>query len=224
MNFKLCGVGLAIVNAASETFEVMSDNGLNHWRYKIDQSATVTGPIKGSTTGKKGVCFRLRLNSSLFKFGPDIAVLQMEVRDVSYLHPGLRIVINGEIFHSSEGLIEYARLISDADQISKYCAREFSLIKKFQEYDLQVAILGDKATSTLSRSWVNGFETEDGGTHLDSLTSALSYVGWMPAIQLIHILMKSPRYALSTQNKLNAPELEEGLKELLIEQLFHARN
>ena len=62
------------------------------------------------------------------------------------------------------------------------------------------------------RSWVNGAETVDGGDHVDAVTDAFNDAGESPSFVLVNVVMRKPRYAGPTKDKLETDWVAEELR------------
>lgn len=212
---KFHGLGLACVNAASESLTIESDNGRSLWRCEYSESVKVASPMMFPTSGRIRSRVCVKLTDAIFHKAPDEKVLIRVLVDQSYLYPHLGFSLNKHSIGSKRGLIDCAEKLLPAAQARSSRARSFTFRKSFDNFLVDAAALGEVAGRPIVKSWANGVQTDFGGAHLDSFNKALSSVGWQPAVMVIHIVMNQPEYAGPTRERLEVPEFELELIQIL---------
>ncbi|MEM9343847.1 MAG: hypothetical protein AAGA87_12450 [Pseudomonadota bacterium] len=192
------GVGLAVVNALAETFEVRSDNGVCSWQ-KAYRAGLPVGSGTAPPSGSTGT--RIIFEPPSGARPPDLAELRDHFVDQAHLHPGLRLSLNGEEFHGPQGLLGLALQAYTGDV---QAAQTLWHRQEFDGFRLHVALVGEGA-GTRTRSWVNGAETTSGGSHVEGLERALRAAGWTPELQFLSVVMDDPKFAGPTRAELAVP-------------------
>ncbi|UZT98706.1 DNA topoisomerase IV subunit B [Chryseobacterium fluminis] len=162
----LNGVGTKAVNALSDYFRVRS---FREGRMKI---AEFSRGIITENHDEKDTSDR---NGTEISFIPDAEIFQhfkyrkeyieRMLRNYAYLNPGLKILFNGEIFFSENGLKDL--LDEELENETLYP------IVHLKDNDIEVAITHtDKSQTETYFSFVNGQNTTQGGTHLNAFREA----------------------------------------------------
>jgi DNA gyrase subunit B/topoisomerase-4 subunit B len=231
----LNGVGTKAVNALSQEFLVRS-----HREGEFVEAWFKQGKLKGEKRGKTS-----EPDGTLVRFEPDPEIFEQvefhaehverRLRHYSYLNAGLRLIFNGQVFQSRNGLLDLVLEDLGADGSEPiYPPLHYS------EKTLEFCF-----THTNSRygetfySFVNGQYTTDGGTHLSAFREGLlkavneharekfegddvreSMVG------AVAIRLKDPVFESQTKNKLGNTEIRTDLVNRVREELlqFFQRN
>lgn len=161
----LNGVGLKAVNALSESFSVRSIR--NHtYRQASFTRGILTESTSGTTKEDDGTQIIFTPDAQIFpQFCFDQQLLKKQIKQYTYVHQGLEIVLNQETFSSLHGLLDLFR-----DEVDDTPLYEPILLKN----DFMSCLL----THTDSQgeryfSFVNGQKTCDGGTHLTAFKEGL---------------------------------------------------
>ncbi|MEA2054720.1 MAG: DNA topoisomerase (ATP-hydrolyzing) subunit B [Candidatus Thermoplasmatota archaeon] len=175
----LHGVGVSVVNALSERFEVeIRRNGKRHFQ-KYERGNPVT-PLKeigtAETTGTKVTFLPDR---QIFKgMEVDSADLKKRLQEIAFLNKNLKIEFFDEksdekdIFQYSGGIAELVRHIN---RNKKPLHEEVIYIEGEKEnVAVEVAIQYTESYTEKVFSFVNNINTHEGGTHLSGLKSALT--------------------------------------------------
>ncbi len=197
------GCGLAAVNAVCDRLFVSSDNGEELWTRTYERGLPVGDATVSVTNGKPGTEYHLALSEGIIGW-PDYSTLKERLEQQAFLYPGLRISLNAEEFYASSGLLNLG--ISRGPAVAD-TGRQIWSQQKLQSFDMQIALVGDREDDCYTRTWVNGVEAVDGGSHLAGLDLALEKHGWSPAIKLLHVIMNEPKYAGPTKNRLEVPHM-----------------
>ncbi|MEZ5301314.1 MAG: hypothetical protein R3F11_11775 [Verrucomicrobiales bacterium] len=92
--------------------------------------------------------------------------------------------------------------------------RVFSAKAKIGGYPIHAAACD--SASAIESSWVNGVHTVGAGSHIDGFKEALISAEWNPRILLIQIVMRDPRFAAPTKDKLVDPEARTAVRDALM--------
>lgn len=138
------------------------------------------------------------------------------LKNYSYLNPGLKIVFNGQVFVSENGLKDLLQDEIDGEILYP--------IIHLKDNDIEVAIThSDKSQSETYFSFVNGQNTTQGGTHLNAFREAFvktvrefynkSYEAAdvrKSIIAAISIKVEEPVFESQTKTKLGSNEMGPG--------------
>jgi topoisomerase IV subunit B len=229
----LNGVGTKAVNALSKEFLVRSFR-----EGQFVEAFFKQGKLKNEKKGKSG-----EPDGTLIRFVPDPEIfkevqfrpehVEHRLRHYSYLNSGLRLVFNGQVFQSRNGLLDLVMEDLQADGSEPiYPPLHYS------EKTLEFCF-----THTNSRygetfySFVNGQYTTDGGTHLsafrEGLLKAVNEFGREKfegddvresMIGAVAIRLKDPVFESQTKNKLGNTEIRTDLVNRVREELLHFFN
>ena len=215
----LNGVGTKAVNALSSSFIVESvrDGKSKIVSFELGEIID-SSPIEESTK-RKGTAIIFQPDSSIFKnykFRNEYIVKM--IKYYVYLNPGLSIIFNGEKFKSENGLKD---LIEDNNNIDDFLYPVIHL----KGNDIEIAITHNKKHySEEYYSFVNGQNTSQGGTHLNSFKEAIvktirdffkknydSSDIKKSIISAISIKVMEPVFESQTKTKLGSTEMGGGL-------------
>ena len=215
----LNGVGTKAVNALSSSFSVESvrDGKSKIVSFELGEIID-SAPIEESTK-RKGTAIIFQPDSSIFKnykFRNEYIVKM--IKYYVYLNPGLSIIFNGEKFKSENGLKD---LIEDNNNIDDFLYPVIHL----KGNDIEIAITHNKKHySEEYYSFVNGQNTSQGGTHLNSFKEAIvktirdffkknydSSDIKKSIISAISIKVMEPVFESQTKTKLGSTEMGGGL-------------
>ncbi|MEN8199957.1 MAG: toprim domain-containing protein [Thermodesulfobacteriota bacterium] len=161
----LNGVGTKAVNAMSDFFRVSA------YREGKFASATFSGGILegedgGKTEEKDGTLIEFLPDSTLFPdFQFNHEYVQKRLWRYAYLNAGLKIYLEKELFHSSNGLL---------DLLDKELGGQgiYDPIY-YQDSTLEFAFSHSEGYSDTYYSFVNGTYTSEGGTHLSAFREGI---------------------------------------------------
>ena len=218
-------LGPVVVNALSKRLQVRSFHGDLEFRQCFEYGAPVN---KISTTEKPGT-------GTLFQFVPDydilgddtnssLRVLRAVFFDAAHLFPGLKISLGEETFLSTRGLQDYIDLLTITSpwrHTRSVCEQFFNIKAEANMCRIHFSCGGKRLPDNQiwTRSWVNGQLTELSGSHVDGMLKALDKTELDPAIALISVMLKTPRFHGATKTKLDAPEVETAVEKTLSEHL-----
>jgi DNA gyrase subunit B/topoisomerase-4 subunit B len=229
----LNGVGTKAVNALSKEFTVKSFRG-----GEFVEANFRIGKLKNEKSGKAsepdGTFIRFIPDPDIFKnsaFRPEF--VEKRLRHYSYLNSGLKLIYNGQVFVSRNGLHDLVMEDLRADN-SEPIYPPLHYTSKTLEFCF---------THTNSRygetfySFVNGQYTSDGGTHLSAFREGLLKAvneyskGKFEGddvrecmIGAVSIRLKDPVFESQTKNKLGNTEIRGDLVNTVREELLHYFN
>ena len=162
----LNGVGLKAVNALSEKFIVRSVRK-KKYHYAVFCKGVLQDTRQGSTKDPDGTEITFSPDSTIFHaFSFNHEFLKHKIRRYTYLNPGLKIVLNDEIFLSHKGLQDlFHEEISDTALYPPLT---------FQHSTLAFLFTHVETHNERYFSFVNGQETLDGGTHLTAFKEGIA--------------------------------------------------
>ena len=215
----LNGVGTKAVNALSSSFSVESVRDGKSKIVSFELGEIIDSPPIEESSKRKGTVIIFQPDSSIFKnykFRNEYIVKM--IKYYVYLNPGLSIIFNGEKFKSENGLKD---LIEDNNNIDDFLYPVIHL----KGNDIEIAITHNKKHySEEYYSFVNGQNTSQGGTHLNSFKEAIvktirdffkknydSSDIKKSIISAISIKVMEPVFESQTKTKLGSTEMGGGL-------------
>jgi DNA gyrase subunit B len=239
----LHGVGSSVVNALSEELEVWVRRDGYEWTQKFALGKPVTKLKKLDKTNRHGTEIHFRPDPSVFgmtsRFDPKRVKELLDTK--AYLHPAVTIHYqdprgNEELsIHHPEGLREFLPKIIQERQ--KNLVHKDLFVMERDEYPKTQLILAwtdDTAETVLS--YANGVRTSDGGTHEAGLKQAVvkavrSYMEVKEKAQkgvtisaedireglvaVLSIYVKEPQFQGQTKGRLNNPEVQQIVENLV---------
>jgi topoisomerase IV subunit B len=230
----LNGVGTKAVNALSEHFEVCA------WRDgKYRLARFVQGQIqedkKGKSAEPNGTQVTFRPDRSIFKrIQWDQDFIARRLRYYAYLNSGLKLVYNGQIFHSKNGLMDLlGEEMGESEQLydTVHCALD----------KIEFAFSHTHAYGENYFSFVNGQYTNDGGTHQTGFREGIlkgvnEFAGKNFAgedvrdglVGAVAVKVQDPVFESQTKNKLGSTEVRpwiaQQVKEAVVLALHKNKN
>ncbi|WP_407484205.1 DNA topoisomerase IV subunit B [Elizabethkingia meningoseptica] len=213
----LNGVGTKAVNALSNFFKVKSVREGKAKVAEFSQGVIVQDYPEADTTERNGTEITFVPDDSIFtnyRFRKEY--IEKMLKNYSYLNPGLKIVFNGQVFASENGLKDLLQDEIDGEILYP--------IIHLKDGDIEVAIThSDKSQSETYFSFVNGQNTTQGGTHLNAFREAFvktirefynkSYDAAdirKSIIAAISIKVEEPVFESQTKTKLGSNEMGPG--------------
>ena len=215
----LNGVGTKAVNALSSSFKVESIRDGQSKIVNFELGEIIDSPPVEESSKRKGTSIIFQPDSSIFKnYKFRNEYIAKMIKYYVYLNPGLSIIFNGEKFRSENGLKD---LIKDNNNIDDFLYPVIHLLGK----DIEIAITHNKKHySEEYYSFVNGQNTSQGGTHLNSFKEAIvktirdffkknydSSDIKKSIISAISIKVMEPVFESQTKTKLGSTEMGGGL-------------
>jgi DNA gyrase subunit B len=178
----LHGVGLSVVNALSKKMivQVKRDGNIYEQEYSrgyVKTKLRIVGKCPQNETGTKVTFWPDEEIFSNVEF--DCKILETRFRELAFLNPGLRIILNDliknkkEEFFASGGLIEFVKWLNKSKEpLHKpiYFKREMDHIIT------EVAIQYNSGYQENIFGFVNTINTVEGGTHVFGFKTALTRV------------------------------------------------
>lgn len=243
------GVGAAATNALSEYFAFWTFRS-NKWHHQSFCRGLANGPITKSAPPKGthlgcGTVVSFCLDTQLFSdYLPSLERLHEEVRDLSFLNPGLvlEVVVDGSstTFKSEAGMLDFVFQpdSADANQVlgkpftveSSVTDSRASALKEYAACSMSVAVaLCWYDTDTIDvRSYCNSSFTREAGFHVNALKSAISAAVnqetksdidvrfLMYGLRAaIQVKMQDPVYEGQTKNRLTSPEIIKPIRDIV---------
>ena len=205
------GVGLAVVTALCRSLTVTADTGNTRWTQSFTKGVPTSKPQTAASGGTSGTTITMHIDDSLI--APcDTDLLFSQIAAQAALYPGLCLNVNGTDHIRPNGLSDWASEICSATCPSvpaETCWHR----QDHPEFRMDVALAGLGQKHHVTRGWCNGVETSEGGSHIDALNHALAASKWQTAaVSLIHVIMKDPKFAGPTKEKLDRPDLVETIR------------
>jgi topoisomerase IV subunit B len=230
----LNGVGTKAVNALSKDFLVRS-----HREGQFVEAAFKAGKLKAEKSGKDagepdGTFIRFVPDPEIFKettFRPEY--VERRLRHYSYLNTGLKLLYNGQVFVSRNGLLDLVLEDLRGDQ-SEPIYPPLHYTSKTLEFCFTHS---NSRYGETFYSFVNGQFTGDGGTHLSAFREGLLKAvneyskGKFEGddvrecmVGAVALRLKDPVFESQTKNKLGNTEIRSGLVNTVREELLHFFN
>jgi DNA gyrase subunit B/topoisomerase-4 subunit B len=229
----LNGVGTKAVNALSREFMVRS-----HREGQFVEAVFKQGKLKKENKGKTneadGTLIRFEADPEIFKqteFRSEH--VERRLRHYSYLNSGLKLIFNGKVFQSRNGLLDLVMEDLQADGSEPIYAP-----LHYSEKTLEFCFTHSNSRyGETFYSFVNGQYTSDGGTHLsafrEGLLKAVNEYGREKfegddvresMVGAVAIRLKDPVFESQTKNKLGNTEIRTDLVNRVREELLHFFN
>lgn len=212
----LNGVGLKAVNATSDMLRITAyrDGKFRSARFS---KGVLQEDNSGDTTEKNGTKVEFIADEIVFpNYRYNMEFIETRVRNYSYLNTGLTFKLNGKVFLSKNGLLDFVN-----ENISEEPLYP-PIHMKGEDIEL-VITHGDRNGENIA-SFVNGQNTTEGGTHLSAFREAVVKTvkehfkkDMEPSdirqsiIGAISIKVKEPIFGNQTKTKLNSKEVAEGI-------------
>jgi DNA gyrase subunit B len=175
----LHGVGLHVVNALSEWFEVRVRRGGQEYFQRYERGAPVA-PLKvvGKAEGT-GTEARFKPDPTVFETVTfDRHTVERRLKELSFLNPAVTINFADEregvkvAFHHAGGITEFVSDLNAGEAV--LFPTPIYLHTKREETDIEVALQYNDGYNDNTLAFVNNINTVDGGTHVVGLRSALT--------------------------------------------------
>lgn len=229
----LNGVGTKAVNALSREFTVRSHRE-GQFVEAIFKQGKLKKENKGKTDEADGTLIRFEADPEIFKqteFRPEH--VERRLRHYSYLNSGLKLIFNGKVFQSRNGLLDLVMEDLQADGSEPIYAP-----LHYSEKTLEFCFTHSNSRyGETFYSFVNGQYTSDGGTHLsafrEGLLKAVNEYGREKfegddvresMVGAVAIRLKDPVFESQTKNKLGNTEIRTDLVNRVREELLHFFN
>jgi DNA gyrase subunit B len=179
----LHGVGSSVVNALSKKFivEIKRDGKIHRQEYSRGDPKTkleVIGKYEGDSSGTSVIFWPDNEIFSTVDF--DYKVLETRFREITFLNPGLKILLRDEKenkkveFYSADGLMEFIKWINKSKEVLN--SKPIYFKKETDGIIAEVCIQYNNGYQENIFGFVNTINTVEGGTHVSGFKSALTKV------------------------------------------------
>jgi DNA gyrase subunit B/topoisomerase-4 subunit B len=182
----LHGVGASVVNALSRELVATVRRDGATWEQKYRQGTPAGGVKKLGPARGTGTTVFFRPDPTIFpKTTFDAAIIRERLEVASYLHKGLKVVLENEaaqagepkreVFQHDEGIGDYLKKILAERKAKPVHEIPFALTREHEETGLKLDLVlqWTESTDEHLRSYVNGIPTGSGGTHENGCRSGL---------------------------------------------------
>ena len=206
----LHGVGVSVVNALSQWFEVqvMKDGNLYGQNYKKgvpDEDVKIIG-----TSDSTGTIGRFKPDEEIFDaviFSFDI--LANRLRELAFLNKGIKIIIKDErtptpkesVFQFEGGVKSFISYLNK-NKTPIHTEPIYIDVKRDQT-ELEIAMEYNNGYSEIVLSFVNNINTREGGTHLSGFRAALT--------RTLNEFLKKSKISKRFDESLSGDDVREGL-------------
>jgi DNA gyrase subunit B len=224
VHLNATGMGLAVVNALSSSLMVVSHRNGTRWEQRFAKGELVGTPTT-SVSSAKGTSITFTADRDVLQASlPRMHVLRRRLFDVAHLFPGMRVQLGDETFCAPGGLADYAQFLASQNEDLCHASETPRLLHVRHESDeltVEAAATGSSAKCQWL-SWCNGTGTRLHGTHVDGFRDALRRRGWTPAVAMISVIMKEPRFSAPMRAKVVNAELRGQVRQVVLEALKEA--
>lgn len=162
----LNGVGIKAVNALSTGFVIKSVREGKARLAQFSKGELQEDKPEYPEDEKNGTMIRFTPDDDLFgNFGFIPEYIEGMLKNYVYLNAGLRIVFNGQTFHSKNGLVDLLNDYMNEDGLYP--------VVHLKDEDIEVALTHGNQYGEEYYSFVNGQHTTQGGTHQNAFREAL---------------------------------------------------
>lgn len=199
------GTGLRVVTALTQSCEVISYRNGKVWRQRFFKGVAERPAAIDETSTLRGTLFRLEIDPDIFSVSWCRNRIDQRLLNATYLFPGLQVQSPTLCFNAPRGLADLAaKLVQELGH--KETGRIWWFHEQTDDLYVQAAIAGN-SNETVWKCFANGSTCIENGTHLTAFKRVVSACKLKPAVALIHVIMRNPRFAGPTRTKLDAPEI-----------------
>ncbi len=178
----LHGVGVSVVNALSKKLivQVKRDGDIYRQEYsrgKVKSKLEIIGKCQKNETGTKIIFFPDEQIFSAINF--DSKVLETRFTELTFLNPGLKILLRDEIknkktdFIHEGGMIEFVKWLNKSKDILH---KPVYFKKEMNHTTIEIAVQYNSGYQENIFGFVNTINTVEGGTHISGFKTALTRV------------------------------------------------
>jgi DNA gyrase subunit B len=186
------GIGLAPLNALSETLKVQSWRKGLLWEQRFSKGFAQSPATVIDKGNGRGTTIEIIPDPELFGGAkPRLDALRRVFFEIAHLFSGLKIGLQEERFHAPQGLKMFGQMML-ANMLKSLTSEPFHTTLCHENVWIEAAVFSCKQPLNLTFSWVNGIKTVEQGSHIQGFSQALKSVGWKPELSLIHVVMYDP--------------------------------
>ncbi len=178
----LHGVGISVVNALSNKLiiEIKREGKIHRQEYSRGDAKSkleVVGKYSGDATGTKVTFWPDDSIFSTVNF--DYKVLETRFREITFLNPGLKIILSDEAkgkkeeFYSAGGVMEFVKWLNDSKEVLH---KPIYFKRAMEKTMIEVAVQYNSGYQENIFGFVNTINTVEGGTHVSGFKTALTRV------------------------------------------------
>ncbi len=247
----LHGVGVSVVNALSEDLEVwVHRNGRTHYQ-RYQRGAPQTALAEQGDTDQTGTTITFLADREIFgEVDYDFAHLSHRLRELAYLNPGLRIVVNNldtevrRVYKFEGGLKTFVQALNEGNEVLP--EEPIMLRREGDDWQVEIAMQFTANFDEKLYSFANNIRTKEGGSHLTGFKTALTRVLNEYAREkkiltqnddnldgrdaregltaIISVKVMDPLFEGQTKTKLGNPEMHEVVSSAVREELSRFLN
>ena len=204
----LHGVGLTVVNALSESTEVVVKKSGHIYKQTFSRGLVTSGLEQTGESNEKGTTIKFKPDREIFPSTTfDSSLLKDRLRYTSFLNPGVSITLKDdrfdpveeETYNSKEGIADFIRFMNKENNTLT------SIIQsKKQEGNVSVeyAVQYNNTYDEKIESFVNNIRTVEGGTHVVGFHTGMTRA-------ILNYMQKNK--AAKTDLKITGEDTREGL-------------
>jgi len=208
----LHGVGVHVVNALSEWFEVRVRRGGQEYLQRYERGVPVAPVAPVGPAEATGTVARFKPDGQILETTSfDADTVGRRLKELSFLNPGVSIHFldersgRDETFHHAGGIVEF---VEDLNQATNVLFRPpIYLHAKRDTTDIEVALQYNDGYNEATLAFVNNINTVDGGTHVVGLRAALT--------RTLNDYARSRGWVKGDKEGLGGEDVREGLAAVL---------
>ncbi len=176
----LHGVGISVVNALSKKLiiQVKREGKIHKQEYSRGDAKTKLEVVGKTNNGDTGTIVTFWPDEEIFSTVIfDYKILETRFREITFLNPGLKIVLQDEAknkkqeFHAAGGLIEFAKWINHSKEVLH---KPVYFKREIKDTIIEVAVQYNSGYQENIFGFVNTINTVEGGTHVSGFKTALT--------------------------------------------------
>jgi len=242
----LHGVGVSCVNALSVRFEVEIWRNGKSWEMAFSKGDVIEPFTETGISNKTGTRVTFKPDPDIF---PEIVyqydILAQRLRELAFLNKGLTINLKDErdgkfdSFFYEGGIVDFVSHLNNNKEPIYPEPIYFHTIK--DKTEVEVAFQWNKSYTEVIYSFANNINTQEGGSHLAGLKSAITKCvnnysrrkGWLKEkdpnfsgediregiVAVISVKLTNPQFEGQTKTKLGNPEIRSFVEGILEEKL-----
>ncbi|MCU0697189.1 MAG: ATP-binding protein [Myxococcaceae bacterium] len=215
---RLAGVGISVVNALSERFEIVTRRSGRRWEAGFARGRVVESFADRGASSARGTTVRFLPDAEIFGDARlDLHVVRRQLQEVAWLMPSLRLSLQGRRLRSEHGLV---------DALSTFGPMLPGTMLQLREsrdgvgFELAIGLSRTPQPERRFATFVN-YQRIERGPHQRAIEKALSAAfddGQRLLSRVVcacHLTMLDPRFEGPTKAVLHLPEAVPHLTELI---------